>query len=158
MKYPYASKYMNAMWAFEQSHYIMISGGAIREYQSGTHKKVQELFMSRLRELRKEKGYTQQKIAEILDTDQQKISKYELGKAALNEKQIIILAGVFGVTADYLLGISDSRQEINIDTQLYQTEQYHLREHLYYLLMMRREAQEAILRIEKLLVDEKDIK
>lgn len=114
--------------------------------------------MSRLRELRKEKGYTQQKIAEILDTDQQKISKYELGKAALNEKQIIILAGVFGVTADYLLGISDSRQEINIDTQLYETEQSYLREHLYYLLMMRREAQEAVLRIEKLLVDGKDKK
>lgn len=112
--------------------------------------------MSRLRELRKEKGYTQQQIAEILDTDQQKISKYELGEAVLNEREIIRLADFFDVTADYMLGISDFRQEINIDMQLYQIEKNRLKEHLYYLLMMRRDAQEAVLRIEKLLIEGKD--
>lgn len=138
---------MNVMWEFRHSHYIMLVS---------SHKKVKESFMSRLRELRKEKGYTQQQIAEILDTDQQKISKYELGEAVLNEREIIRLADFFDVTADYMLGISDFRQEINIDMQLYQIEKNRLKEHLYYLLMMRRDAQEAVLRIEKLLIEGKD--
>lgn len=107
--------------------------------------------MSRLRELRKEKGYTQEHIAEILDTNQQRISKYELDEAIMNEKEIIALAGYFGVTADYLIGISDSRQEIVIDMQHYKQDEIRLREHLYYLLLLTSDAQEAILLLEKLL-------
>ncbi len=63
--------------------------------------------MNRLRQLRVERHLTQEELAFELDTTQQNISKLERQLTPMGEQMIIKSARFFGVTADYLLGISD---------------------------------------------------
>ncbi len=69
----------------------------------------------RLKQLRKEKGLTQRKLAEILNLDDSSISMYERGKTSPPDDIKIKLANFFGVSVDYLLGISNNRDK---DTSL----------------------------------------
>lgn len=71
--------------------------------------------MNRLKQLRKERNLTQEELAFQLNTTQQQISKIEKGKVSVNEKMILACIDFFGVTADYLLGVSDVRVEIGIE-------------------------------------------
>lgn len=66
-------------------------------------------FGDRLKELRQERGLTQQQLAANLEYQiaQNTIAVWELKKASPKAEAIILLAQYFGVTADYLLGISD---------------------------------------------------
>ena len=57
--------------------------------------------------LRKEKGLSQAAFAEILNTTQKNISKYELEKLDLSTEMIVLICKTFSVSADYLLGIED---------------------------------------------------
>jgi len=59
----------------------------------------------RISELRREKGLTQQQLANVLKIDRSNYSKYELGKLEPNNEMLVILAKYFGVTTDYLLGL-----------------------------------------------------
>ena len=59
----------------------------------------------RLKESRKAAGYTQTKIAEILNMTQQQYSRFENGVFELNYTQIIKLCKLYDVSADYLLGL-----------------------------------------------------
>ncbi|MCI8792934.1 MAG: helix-turn-helix transcriptional regulator [Eubacterium sp.] len=70
--------------------------------------------MNRLRQLRVERHLTQEELAFELDTTQQNISKIERQLTPMGEQMIIKSARFFGVTADYLLGISDVKYEIAI--------------------------------------------
>ena len=63
--------------------------------------------MSRLRELRKEKGYTQIKMQMLTGIDQSAHSKLELGKGNLSFEQCKQLAVVLGASMDYLAGLTD---------------------------------------------------
>lgn len=65
---------------------------------------------SRLKEARKGKA-TQQQIAELLNTTQQQISKYENNTQEIPCRHIVTLARYFGVSADYLLCLTDSPQK-----------------------------------------------
>lgn len=58
----------------------------------------------RLQPLRKAKGVTQKKMAELLDCTEQHYQRMEYGKVNLPATTVIFLADYFGVTADYLLG------------------------------------------------------
>ena len=60
-----------------------------------------------IRELRKEQGLTQAEVAKILDTSQQYYGQYELGKRPLSIKHLKILCQYYGVSADYILGLSE---------------------------------------------------
>jgi len=60
-------------------------------------------FAKRLRELRQEKGMTQQQIAALLNLKQQSYLRYENGTG----EPLIRLTQIFGVSSDYLLGISN---------------------------------------------------
>ena len=62
-------------------------------------------YHKRLRELRIERGYTQEQIAFILHTRQEQYSKYENGKRDLPIKHLIALCCLYRVSADYVLGI-----------------------------------------------------
>lgn len=64
-------------------------------------------FSKRLKEIRIENGFTQQKIAEELGIKQQSYARYELGSGEPSLLTLIKIAKIFGVTTDYLLGISD---------------------------------------------------
>lgn len=66
-----------------------------------------EKFSKRLKELRAEKEITQDKLAEETGLSQAALALWESGKRVPNALAIITLAKYFGVTADYLLGISD---------------------------------------------------
>lgn len=65
--------------------------------------------MNRIRELRQEMGWMQADLALKLQVRQQAISKYETGALDLDTATIRRLCEIFGVTADYLLGLSAQR-------------------------------------------------
>lgn len=64
-------------------------------------------FSKRLKELRLENGLTQQRIASLLNIKQQSYIRYEYGTGEPSLNTLIKIAEIFGVTTDYLLGVSD---------------------------------------------------
>ena len=64
-------------------------------------------FRTRFKELRLEKGTTQQAIAEMLCMSKMAISHWEKGDSEPSIEQLKILAKFFEVTVDYLIGFSD---------------------------------------------------
>lgn len=69
------------------------------------------VFGSRLRKLRKEKGLTQKKLAEKLGYDNSTISAWEVGKQEpCGVYPIADVAVFFNVSADYLVGLSDKKE------------------------------------------------
>lgn len=64
----------------------------------------------RLKEVRKGKA-NQKQIAELLNTTQQQISKYEQNMQEIPCRHIITLARYFDVSTDYLLCLTDSKEK-----------------------------------------------
>ena len=64
-------------------------------------------FAERLRELRKEKGVTQQTVADVMGVKHRSYQNYEGGSRRPDYEGRIALADYFDVTTDYLLGRSD---------------------------------------------------
>ncbi len=69
--------------------------------------------MKRIKILRDERRMSQQRLAIELNVTQAMISKYELGLSEPDIATIRRLAEVFGVSADYLLEISDDKTSIS---------------------------------------------
>lgn len=65
-------------------------------------------FGEKLKALRLEKGYTQQQLAERVGLVKGSISAYEQSAKYPSIDVLIKLCDLFGVSADYLLGLSDS--------------------------------------------------
>ncbi|RDG17999.1 XRE family transcriptional regulator [Leuconostoc pseudomesenteroides] len=65
--------------------------------------------MDRLRELRKEQGMTQQKIADEMLITQRTLARYESGEREPRLPMVLDLADYFEVSIDYLVGRSDVR-------------------------------------------------
>ncbi len=65
----------------------------------------------RLKYLRKEKGYTQEKVAELLGVDRRTYSAYENGVNSLNAQTLIKLSKIYGASIDYMLGQSDRKKK-----------------------------------------------
>ena len=64
-------------------------------------------FYERLKELRLEKGLTQDQLANDTGISQGAISAYELKKAKPTDEVIITFCKYFNVSADFLLGLVD---------------------------------------------------
>lgn len=62
------------------------------------------LFGERLRNLRKERGLTQQAVADRLQVDRTTYTKYEIGRVSPDPQGLSKLADMFAVTVDTLLG------------------------------------------------------
>lgn len=79
----------------------------------------------RLRTLRAEANKSQFQIAEELGISQQTYSKYEKQDANIDSATIIKLCDLYGVTADYLLGIEakTERRDNNISCVLQLTDE-----------------------------------
>ena len=64
-----------------------------------------------LKTVRNQNGYTQNQIAEILNTTQQQVCKYEninlKNYRDLPLRHLVTLARLYNVSADYLLGLTD---------------------------------------------------
>ena len=65
---------------------------------------------NRLKEVRKGKA-NQKQIADLLNTTQQQISKYEQNIQEIPCRHIITLSKFFDVSADYLLCLTDSKEK-----------------------------------------------
>lgn len=59
--------------------------------------------MNRIKDLRKINGYTQSKLAKILNTTQANLSGWENGKWEPDSKALAKMADLFNVSVDYLL-------------------------------------------------------
>lgn len=64
----------------------------------------------RLLDLRKDAGLTQNQLAEILNINKHSISAYERDKSEPPDEIKIAMAKFFGVSVDYLVGLSDAPQ------------------------------------------------
>ena len=85
-----------------------------RKYSSEENKKA--LFPSQLRDLRKEKGISQETLARDLGVSKSTIGLYETGDTLPDAKTLYDLAEYFDVSADWLIGLSNVRNK-NIDLQ-----------------------------------------
>lgn len=68
------------------------------------------MFSKRLKQLREEKGYNQEYVAEYLGVKQQTYSRYENNVTEPDINTIVKLATLFDVSSDYLLGLSEFRK------------------------------------------------
>ncbi len=64
-------------------------------------------YYPRLKDLREDKDCTQKEIAELLFITQQQYSLYERGYRDIPTAALITLAEFYGVTTDYILGLTD---------------------------------------------------
>ena len=71
-----------------------------------------------LSELRKEKGLSQKEAAMHLDISQALLSHYEKGIRECGQSFLLKVADFYGVTTDYLLGRSKSRNGLEVDGNL----------------------------------------
>lgn len=64
-------------------------------------------FSKNLKELRIEKGLSQQELAQILNVTQSTVAKWESGDREPNFSILIELSNYFNIPTDILLGIKD---------------------------------------------------
>ncbi len=77
--------------------------------------------MNRIRELREDRDLRQIDVTNAVGIDQKTLSNYETGKTNPDAYAIVALAEFFGVTCDYLLGVTE-RNLANIDDILHELE------------------------------------
>ena len=73
--------------------------------------------MNRMRELRTEKSMTMKSVSEALNIPYTTYVNYEKGDREPNSEMLIAIANFFGVTIDYLIGRSNSRDDARINFQ-----------------------------------------
>ena len=60
-------------------------------------------FYEKLRKIRKEKGMSQEELADQLGVSRQAVSKWESGQGYPETDKLLLISGMFGVSLDYLL-------------------------------------------------------
>ena len=68
------------------------------------------VYIKRIRDLREDHDKTQQEIADILGTSQTMYARYERGANELPLHHLITLCKYYGVSADYILGLKDTKK------------------------------------------------
>ena len=66
-------------------------------------------YIKRIRDLREDSDYTQEYVANFLGTSQTMYARYERGANELPIRHLITLCELYGVSADYLLGLTNQR-------------------------------------------------
>lgn len=66
----------------------------------------------KIRQLRKERGLTQSEVADELMCDQSLYSKYEREVRSLSLENAIKLAQYYGVSLDYLAGLTEEQEKL----------------------------------------------
>lgn len=72
----------------------------------------------RIRELREERGCLQRNIADYLGCTQQTYSRYETGEVEPSVWVLAKLANFFGVSVDYIMGLTDDPEAYPAAEQL----------------------------------------
>lgn len=70
-------------------------------------------FKDIIRQLRREKKLKQSDLAEIFNVDRTAVGKWEQGKNKPNADMLMIIADYFEVSTDYLLGLSEVRDDLS---------------------------------------------
>ena len=70
-----------------------------------------DVMYQRIRDLREDADLTQKQMAQILNCSQQVYSNYELGQRDIPTCILIALAKYHQTTTDYILGLSDIKNE-----------------------------------------------
>ncbi len=65
------------------------------------------MYFQRLYELREDHDYTKKYLAEYLHMNREVYRRYEAGIREIPVWAVIKLAGLYGVTTDYILGLTD---------------------------------------------------
>ncbi len=65
-------------------------------------------YLKRIKDLREDNDLTQQKVAEVLGTSQTMYARYERGANELPVHHLIALCKLYKVSADYILGLTDT--------------------------------------------------
>ena len=68
------------------------------------------MVFRRIRDLREDNDYSQQKIADYLHLNRNVYWRYESGVREIPVWAVIKLAKLYRVTTDYLLGLTDKRE------------------------------------------------
>ena len=68
-------------------------------------------YIKRMCDLREDHDMTQQEVADVLGTSQTMYARYERGANELPIHHLITLCKLYGVSADYILGLSDFTQK-----------------------------------------------
>ena len=76
---------------------------------------------SRIKQLRKKRGITQQRLASELGITQQMLSKCEKDISLIKIDVLKRIAVYFNVTTDYLLGISDVKRDLQKQLKMNET-------------------------------------
>ena len=64
----------------------------------------------RIRALREDRDWTQQQVADLLYINRRTYSAYENGVNSITPELLIQIAGLYEVSVDYLLGLTDEEQ------------------------------------------------
>ncbi len=68
------------------------------------------MVFERLKQLRREKGYTQEQVAELLGVDRRTYCSYETGVNSINAQTLIKLSKIYSESIDYMLGQTNKRR------------------------------------------------
>lgn len=68
------------------------------------------MYFQRIRDLREDNDYSQQKVADYLHLNRNVYWRYESGMREIPVWAVIKLAELYDVSTDYLLGLSDKRR------------------------------------------------
>lgn len=102
--------------------------------------------MSRFKDLRLNRGFTQGKLAKELGTSQQTISRIEYKDELVPTDILIRASKYFNVSVDYILGLSDEKHNHTCEQRLYR----HLEEYEDMVMeyaALKPEYQEAVKRV-----------
>ena len=69
-------------------------------------------YYERLKDMREDNDLNQNDIAELLKTIRQQVSKWENGTQMMGVDKYIVLARYYNISADYLLGLTDSPRKL----------------------------------------------
>ena len=66
-----------------------------------------QAYVKKIRDLREDHDKTQQEMADYLGTSQTMYARYERGANELPIRHLMMLCKYYGVSADYILGLTD---------------------------------------------------
>lgn len=105
-------------------------------------------FKDRLKELRKEKKFTQVKLGEMLNYGYTAIANYESGRNQPSIPDLKKIASIFNVSMDYLLGVNDIRHPYVIDDETAEFNEFRR-----YYAMLNDDSKEELMLYMQFLVD-----
>lgn len=76
---------------------------------------IENIFGERIKQLRKNKGYTQQQLADLLGVSASAIGMYEQGRREPDNATLSKLCTALDTTTDYLIGLSSVDNDISQD-------------------------------------------